>query len=78
MAYIIDYYDKYNKWDRDHSVYVFTINDTQYAIKEVILFWGLPQLPFEIYENKNPESYLVYGTIEDAKQYVQELKSLNR
>jgi hypothetical protein len=48
MAYIIDSYNKYNRWDKEHSLYVFVINENWYAIKEVMLSWGLPQLPNKV------------------------------
>ena len=46
MAYVIDTYNRWSKWDREHSVYVFSINENWYAIKEVELEWGFPILPF--------------------------------
>jgi len=44
MAFIIDSYNKYDAWDRAHSLYKFEINGNWYAIKEVEMSWGLPQL----------------------------------
>ena len=70
MAYIIDSYNKYDGWDREHSVYTFEINGNWYAVKEVILFWGKPQLPMRINEDKNPETYFIYGTKEEAMRFV--------
>lgn len=77
MAYIIDSFDKYDAWDREHARYTFVINDNWYAIKEVILFWGKPQLPLRIGNEKNPETYFIYGTFEEALKFVQQLKSYN-
>ena len=34
-AFIIDTYDKYDNFDRSCSRYIFEINGTTYAIKEV-------------------------------------------
>jgi len=45
LAYIIDTYNKYDKWDREHAIYVFEINEVEYAVKYVKMRWGLPQLP---------------------------------
>ena len=42
MAFIIDRYNRYDCWDKEHSVHVFEINGNWYAVKEVILFWGKP------------------------------------
>ena len=35
MAFIIDTYNKYNRWDREHARYVFEINENWSAIMEV-------------------------------------------
>jgi hypothetical protein len=43
MAFIISTYNKYDIWDRTHSVYKFEVNGNWYAIKEVEMEWGLPQ-----------------------------------
>ena len=40
MAFIIDTYNKYDSWDREHSRYTFEINGVWYGIKEVELEWG--------------------------------------
>ena len=48
MAFIIDSYNKYDIWDRAHSVFKFRINDNWYAIKSVELEWGLPQLSLKV------------------------------
>ena len=42
MAYIIRRYDRYNKWDRDHAHFIFTLNDNPYAIMKVISSSNLP------------------------------------
>jgi hypothetical protein len=34
-AFIIDTYNKYDNFDREHSRYTFTLNGVEYAIKEV-------------------------------------------
>lgn len=48
MAFIVDTYNKFDSWDRAHSVYEFEINGNWYAIKEVELEWGMPKLPLRI------------------------------
>jgi len=48
MAFIVDTYNRFDSWDRAHSVYEFEINGNWYAIKEVELEWGLPKLPLRI------------------------------
>ena len=77
MAFIVDTYNKYNSWDREHARYVFDMNGVQYAVKEVILFWGVPQFPTNTIEDKNPETYHLYDTYEDAIAFVKNIKKLN-
>lgn len=74
MAYIIDTYNKFNKWDRDHSVYIFFLNENAYAIKEVQLEWGLPQIPMPIDYTPDLSLYQIYNTKEDALQFVKTMK----
>ena len=78
MAYIIDTYNEYSKWDRSHSVYTFTINEQMYAIKRVELQWGIPQLPSHIDREVDPTSYFIYNSREEALDYIKQIKSLNR
>lgn len=44
MAFIIGSYDKWDRWDREHSVYKFMLNGNWYAIKRVEMEWGVPSL----------------------------------
>lgn len=76
MAYIIDIYNRWDQWDRQHSVHRFRINDNWYAIKEVELEWGKPKLPLRIgaYEG---DMYEVYGSIEKAMEFVKQMRELN-
>ena len=48
MAYIIGTYDKYDIWDREHSVYKFKVNGNWYAIKEVEMEWGVPRVGLRV------------------------------
>lgn len=79
MAFIIEKYNRYDRWDREHSKYIFEINEQWYAVKEVILFWGQPQLPIRIERNEKPETYpyFIYDTEEQAMEFVKLMKSLN-
>ena len=78
MAFIIDRYNKYDVWDREHARKVFEINENWYAIKEVELEWGLPQLPMHVDYDVDTKQYQVYGTYEDALKFVWLMKGLNR
>ena len=77
MAFIIDSYNKYDIWDRQHARYKFRINGNWYAIKEVILFWGVPQLGMKVDQSQNPEAYFIYDTYEEALEFAKKMKSLN-
>ena len=77
MAFIIDRYNKYNGWDRQHRAYSFELNGQQYAIFEVELEWGLPVLGESIEFEKNREQYQVYGTKEEAMRFVRLVKRFN-
>ena len=77
MAYIIDLYNKWDRWDREHSVYKFQLNERWWAIKEVELEWGLPILPSYTDKDLHPEDYIVYGTQEDAMNFIFNLRQLN-
>ena len=78
MAYIIDTYDKYDSWDRQHARKIFEINGVTYAVKEVILFWGQPQLPQKLDRDTNPETYRLYPTLDDALNFVKYMKMMNK
>ena len=79
MAFIIDRYNKYNVWDREHSRKAFEINENWYAVYEVELEWGLPQLQYSIERDQEEEAknMKVYDTFEDAMRFVQLMKGLN-
>ena len=79
MAYIVDTYNKYDVWDRTHAQFVFAINGQWFAIKEVQLDWGLPQLQERIDRDRQEEAKQmhVYDTYEDALQFVKVMKGLN-
>ena len=75
MAFIVDSYNKYDQWDRAHSLYTFTLNENWYAIKEVELEWGRPVLPIRIGEEQ--DEYYVYGSYEEAQAFVRKIKKIN-
>ena len=77
MAYIIGAYNKYDTWDRTHSVYKFKINDSWYAIKEIEMVWGLPMLEYQVDRDDAPESYHIYESVEEAMEFVEEIRQLN-
>lgn len=77
-AFIIDTYNKFDQFDRDHSRYIFEINEIQYAIKEVHLKWGRPQLPLRIGTDREDEPYKIYDTFEEAFEFTTQMRNLNK
>ena len=77
MAFVIDIYNKYDIWDREHSVYKFEINGQQYAIKEVQLEWGIPQVGLQVDSNDYSKYYCVYSRYEDALEFARQMKMMN-
>ena len=70
MAYIIGTYNKYDKWDRSHSVQRFLLNDVWYSIYEVKMIWGLPALKYSVDSDDRADMYHVYETLEDAQAFI--------
>ena len=70
-VYIIDLYDKFSQ---DKIISTFRINGRWWAIKEVSLLWGKPQL--SKIQNDEFISFHLYDTLEEAQQYVKRIKSL--
>lgn len=80
MAYIINRYNKYDQWDREHQRKVFEINGNEYAVFEVEMEWGLPRLPYRIDGMDTEQSVRqihVYDTYQDVMKFVVLMKSLN-
>ena len=77
MAFIIDTYNKYDIWDRTHSVFKFRINDNWYAIKSVELEWGVPKLGLKVDQDDDPTFYYIYDTYEEAYAFMQQMKLIN-
>lgn len=77
MAFIIDTYNQWDKFDKLHSRHVFEINGVRYAVKEVELFWGRPVLPEKVDQEQHLEEYHVYGTLEEAIKFVHMIRKLN-
>ena len=77
MAFIIDTYNKFNGWDRQHAKLKFDLNSIQYAIFE-ISFQNSPEHPPDIFKDRNPETYHYYDKYEDALEFVKHMKYLNK
>lgn len=77
MAFIISTYNKYDIWDRTHSVYKFEVNGNWYAIKKVEMEWGLPQDGYRVDQNNYLKQYQVYDTYENALKFARQMKMMN-
>lgn len=71
-VYIIDSYSKYSG---DTIVSTFIINGKEYALKEVELNWGIPLLS-SVEEDAEQPYFKLYTTIDEAKEYIRQLKQL--
>lgn len=69
--------DLYNKFCGDKVIATFLINGRWFAIKEVPLEWGIPQL-FSIEEEVERPYFRLYNTLEEAQKYVRQIKRLER
>lgn len=77
MAFIVDCYNRYDAWDREHAVYKFEINENWYAVKKVEMEWGVPHIGYRVDMEGRPELYHVYEKLKDAMEYVRQMKALN-
>lgn len=67
--------DIYNKFSSDKIISTFKINNREYCIKEVGLMWGTPMLN-SIEEDAEQPYFKLYDTLEEAQEYVKQLKQL--
>lgn len=72
VVYIIDVYSKYNS---DTIISTFVVNGKKYCIKSVELEWGVPLLS-SVEENAEQPYFKLYNTLDEAKEYVKQLKRL--
>jgi len=67
--------DPYSKYCNDKVVLTFTVNGKEYAVKETTLNCGIPQLN-SIEEEAEQPYFKLYNTLDEAKEYIKELKRL--
>ena len=53
------------------------LNDVVYAIYEVEMIWGLPQLKYSVDSDDRADMYYVYEKLEDAQAFVRQIKQFN-
>lgn len=77
-VFILDTYNPHGI-DKDSVRYVISINDRQWAIKEVELDWGLPKLNRPIGEEE-PDLHVfqLFNTLDEAIAAAKYIKILNR
>lgn len=71
-VYLIDVYSRFSN---DTVVSTFVVNGKEYAIKSVGLEWGVPLLS-SIEESAEQPYFKLYNTLDEAKEYVKQLKQL--
>ena len=76
-AFIVDVYNRFDQFDREHTRYTFEVNGVMYGIKEVHIKWGRPKLPLRIGADTEKDPYHVYDTYEEAMEFVHTIKGLN-
>lgn len=76
MTFVIDRYNKYDSWDREHQVYVFEVNGQEYAVMRVEMEWGVPQVGQQV-DTEQYGEYQVYEKLEDAMKFVHMIRKLN-
>ena len=67
--------DTFSKYCNDKVVFTFIVNGKEYAVKEIQLEWGIPQLS-NIEEDIERPYFKLYNTLDEAKEYIKELKRL--
>lgn len=73
MAYIIDTYNKFNQWDRDHKVSLKLIGDIWSAIYWVEIG---PDMQPRVDWDKEGCYYYVYQRLDEAVEYLERLRGL--
>lgn len=72
VVYVVDTYTPYMK--NEGVKKVFNYNGREYAIKEVELEWGTPQLNLPIDDTTDPATgFYLYNSFEEANRFVEEL-----
>lgn len=67
--------DVYSKYANERVIFTFFINGREYAVKETTLEWGIPVIS-SIEESAAQPYFKLYNTLEEAKEYVRQLKQL--
>lgn len=77
-VFIIDTYDAFSSYN-DTVRYIFQMNGRPWCIKEVTCNWGKPNIGISFEEcPPQPEDFYLYNTYEEALNYVEKLKKINR
>lgn len=67
--------DVYSRFSNDTIISTFVVNGKEYCIKSVELEWGVPLLS-SIEEDIEQPYFKLYNTLDEAKEYVKQLKKL--
>ena len=75
-VFVIDTYSRHE--DNSGVRMRYCINDIWYCIREVELEWGEPLVPIRIDDNLDRRWYYVYENYDDAIEFVNTMKRMNR
>ena len=75
-VFVIDTYSKYEDNSGVRKIYM--INDILYCIRETTMEWGSPLIPVRVDDSTNPRWYRTFDTYEEAEDFVNYLKRINR
>ena len=75
-AYIIDLYNPYNRKQCEQAVFKYKIRNAWWAIFRVLLNWGEPILDAWPANMSEYTSFHIYGTKQEAIDFLHELKRL--
>lgn len=77
-VFIVDIYNPYSPYNNDVRK-VFIINSKQICIREVTMSWGMPEIGVSFDDcAAEPQDFRVYDTYEEAENYINKLKKINR
>lgn len=71
-VFVVDTYSSYEKNSNVRKI--FNYNNRKYCIKEVEMYWGVPQLCLPIEDTSDVKTaFKIYDTFEEANKYVESL-----
>lgn len=77
-VFIVDMYNPYSPYNADVRA-IAKVKDRWLCVREVQMNWGKPNIGISFDDNPpEPEDFYIYNTFEEANEFMQELKRINR